>query len=132
LRADADKLPILTEDFGNACERGYWVSRWAAHRSLEGGCLQPRVAPVARFCVPRRVVASNHPTHRRTLCAGHAASAIGSAAGGCFRRPRAWASRDSPTRCSSRCPGWAATQRSGSRASPLPRTENRLAIWRPC
>ncbi len=34
-----------------------------------------------------------------------------------FWRRRAWASRDSSSRCSSRCSGWAANQRSGSRAS---------------
>jgi hypothetical protein len=34
-----------------------------------------------------------------------------------FRRRRAWVSRDSSSRCSSRCSGWAATQRSGSKAS---------------
>ena len=32
-----------------------------------------------------------------------------------FRRRRAWASRDSSSRCFSRCSGWAATQRSGSK-----------------
>ena len=34
-----------------------------------------------------------------------------------FRRRRTRASRDSSSRCSSRCSGWAATQRSGSKAS---------------
>jgi hypothetical protein len=34
-----------------------------------------------------------------------------------FRRRRAWASRDSSSRCSSRCSGCSATQRSGNRAS---------------
>lgn len=35
-----------------------------------------------------------------------------------FRRRRAWASRDSSSRCSSQCSGWAATQR--KRWSPRP------------
>jgi len=34
-----------------------------------------------------------------------------------FRRRRVWASWGSSSRCSSRCSGWAATRRSGSRAS---------------
>lgn len=34
-----------------------------------------------------------------------------------FRRRRAWASRDSSSRCSSRCSGRSASQRSGSKAS---------------